>query len=79
VVEVARRHVGVGVHVRAPGEAGELHLARAAHALADRLRGLAGAPVRQLAKGDGGDLHVQVDAVEERAADAGHVALHSLG
>jgi len=49
VMEVARGHVGIGVHVGALGEAGELDLTGAADPLADGLGRLAGAPVRQLA------------------------------
>jgi transcriptional regulator with XRE-family HTH domain len=59
-------------------EAGELAVAGLLDALGDLGGGFAGGGA-QLAQGEGGELDVEVDAVEERAGDAGAVALDGGG
>ena len=54
----------------ASGEARELAFAGGLHAGADDCGGFAGLVILQLANGERGGLDVDVDAVEQRAADA---------
>ena len=69
---LATAHLGVAGG-RAPREALSLHLARGDDAHADRGRALAGGGVGELAVADGGDVDVQIDAVEQRTGEAGAV------
>ena len=63
------------------GAALALHGQRAGldHALAHGLAGFARARGQQLLRGQGADFHMQVDAVQQRAADARLVARHLVG
>lgn len=54
-------------------------LARLGHALADGRGGFAGRGAQQLLRGQSGHFNVQVDAVEQRAAELGLVARDLVG
>lgn len=85
--EVAERVVDGAVLARLPvthagvagggrtSEAGDLAVAGQAHAFADGGGGFALGGGAEFVDGEGGSLDVEVDAVEERTADAGAVAL----
>ncbi len=77
VADVARRHVRVGVHARPTHEPPALHHPRPVHALAHRFAGLAPTLVGERPVLHGGDLEVNVDAVEQRPRDAREIALHA--
>jgi hypothetical protein len=68
LVQLARPHVGVGQETGA-GEALLLPLPGRLDAGADRRRRFAGPAVGQFLVLDAGDLNVDVDPVEQRAAD----------
>ena len=72
------RHAGVGERAGA-FEAGELMIARGLHAGADRGGGFAGFFIAEFGDGQGRGFDVQVDAVEQRTADARPVTLDLCG
>ena len=76
--EVFGGHGGVDGGGRGEAEAGELAVAGLLDASGDSGGGFAGGGA-ELAQGEGGELDVEVDAVEERAGDAGAVALDGGG
>ena len=57
----------------------QCHGAGLRHAFADRLAGFARGCLHQLVGGQGGHLHMQVNAVQQRAAELGLVAVHLVG
>jgi hypothetical protein len=73
-----RPHIRVGEGCGA-GEAAGLQLAGPLHPLTDRGGGLAGAAFGELLVRDARDIEVDVDAVQERAADALLVAGDGAG
>src|SRR5205823_2284262 len=70
--DLAGSHLAV-VAGAAAGEASGLDDAGGDDLVAHHFTRGAGAVVRELFVGDGGDFDVDVDAVEQRAADLGHV------
>jgi hypothetical protein len=68
------RHPGVGGDARA-AQPGEFALTGGVDALPDGRGSFAGLGGAQFREGKGGRLDVQVDPVQQRAADAGAVAL----
>lgn len=78
LLHLARAHGGIGAGL-ASLEAALLDLAGLHHAGADGLRFLATAGGGKLAVLDQGDIHVEVDAVEQWAGDAAPVVLDLPG
>ena len=78
LLDLAVGHPGIGLHAT-PGEAPSLPLAGGEDLLADLVAQLPPASVPQFAVRHAGDLDVDVDAVEQGAADAGHVGTDLVG
>ena len=70
---LAARHAGVGVD-GGPGEARDLPGARRDHAGPDGGGGLAGGAAGEVGVREGGDLEVEIDAVEQGTGEAAQVA-----
>src|SRR5207245_3489552 len=75
--DVARRHVGVGIHARSLRKAITLERSGPIHPLSDRLTRLGGALIGERPVLHGGHFQVDVDAVEQRAGHAREIALHA--
>lgn len=73
--DLARLHPRVGVETAAALKSPCLTVAGFHHAAPDPLRALSALAARQLFVTHCGDLHVQVDPVEQRAGDPGEVPL----
>ena len=73
-----RGHHGVGVHLGLLGKALTLNFAGSLHALLDVGAGFGLARFRHLVEGHGRDLHVQVNAVEQRPTYLIEVFLHHV-
>ena len=74
--ELGFGHGGVG-HRAVFAEAGALEGDGASYFFAHLGGGGAGDFAGEVAVGDGGDFEVDIDAIEQRAGDAGHVAFHA--
>ncbi len=73
--EMPRGHVGIAMHVGDSGEAVALDLPGAHDALTDFGRRFAIAGAGEFTDANGGDVDVQVDAIEQRAADSRQILL----
>jgi hypothetical protein len=75
LLDLARSHAGVAVHLGVGVEAELLFFASALDTIADRGGCFFGASARDIAVFDGGDFDVQIDAIEKRPGDALAVTL----
>jgi hypothetical protein len=73
--DVAGGHMGVAEQLGMAFEAGQLSLTGSVDPFAYRGGRLAGRLAHQVVEGDSGDLHVEIDPVEEGAGDTRPVAL----